>query len=100
MFKKRLIIFIFSSLLSVPIFSLSNKDFSYEFLRDFVSSTWTTLEGLPGNTITDVIQDSNGYILLGTYEGLIIFDGVKFEAKSRSQSPEFRFVSARSIFRK
>lgn len=98
MFKKRLIIFIFSSLLSVPIFSLSNKDFSYEFLRDFVSSTWTTLEGLPGNTITDVIQDSNGYILLGTYEGLIIFDGVKFEAKSRSQSPEFRFVSARSIF--
>ncbi|MBN2467273.1 MAG: diguanylate cyclase [Deltaproteobacteria bacterium] len=36
---------------------------------------WQTDDGLPHNSITDVLQDGRGYLWLGTYEGLVRFDG-------------------------
>lgn len=91
-------LFIFTVFFSLQFVYLSATDFSYNFLKRYVSKIWTTADGLPGNTITDVIQDSRGIILLGTYDGLVFFDGIEFDCKNRGNDSNFNFVSARSIF--
>ncbi len=39
---------------------------------------WTSDDGLPQNSINTIIQDHNGYLVIGTFSGLVKFDGVKF----------------------
>ena len=76
----------------------SFADINDNFLSDYVSRTWTAYDGLPGNTITDIIQDRSGYIYFGTYAGLVRFDGVEFVTLNRSYDPKYDFVAARALF--
>ena len=68
------------------------------FLNDFVCRNWTSADGLPGMTITAIMQDNKGYIYIGTYEGLVRFDGVEFVTFSRNIDPKYDFASVRAIF--
>ena len=40
--------------------------------------SWTHLDGLPGSQVWVITQDQAGYIWLGTNQGLVRFDGVRF----------------------
>ena len=44
------------------------------YLVDF----WSTENGLPSNTISDLAQTADGYLWASTYDGLVRFDGVRF----------------------
>ena len=68
------------------------------FLNDFVRKNWTTADGLPGMTITALVQDKKGYVYIGTYDGLVRFDGVEFTCYNNSIDPKYNFTSVRSIF--
>ena len=68
------------------------------FLNDFVCRNWNTTDGLPAMTITAIMQDQKGYIYIGTYEGLVRFDGVEFVTFSRNIDPKYDFSSVRAIF--
>ena len=68
------------------------------FLNDFVCRNWTTADGLPGMTITAIMQDQKGYIYIGTYDGLARFDGVEFVTFSRNIDSKYDFASVRAIF--
>ena len=74
------------------------KNIEDPFFKDFVSRNWNTESGLPGNTITDIMQDSDGYMYFGTYSGLLRFDGVEFISMNRLYDPKYEFLSARAIF--
>ncbi len=39
---------------------------------------WTSDSGLPQNSVTAMVQTRDGYLWLGTQEGLVRFDGVRF----------------------
>src|SRR5262249_11843179 len=39
---------------------------------------WQVEEGWVPNTVTSILQSHNGYIWMGTYQGLVRFDGVNF----------------------
>ena len=67
------------------------------FLDDFVSKHWTTSDGLPGMTVTALMQDNKGYIWIGSYDGLARFDGVEFTVFCRAVDEKYDFTSARSI---
>ncbi len=41
--------------------------------------SWGTEAGLPQNTVTAIVQDRDGYMWLGTRDGLARFDGVQFK---------------------
>ena len=45
-----------------------------QYLVDF----WSTENGLPSNTISDLAQTPDGYLWASTYDGLVRFDGVRF----------------------
>ncbi|HKC25069.1 MAG TPA: two-component regulator propeller domain-containing protein, partial [Thermoanaerobaculia bacterium] len=55
-------------------------------LRDFWLTAWQ--QELPQNTVHDVVQTRDGYIWFGTYEGLVRFDGVRFEVYDRRNTKE------------
>ncbi len=48
-------------------------------LRVIISDTWQTDEGLPQGTVTSMVQTPDGYLWLGTQNGLVRFDGVNFK---------------------
>lgn len=46
----------------------------------FIISIWRTGEGLPVNDIQDIKETPDGYLWIGTYRGLVRFDGVQFQS--------------------
>jgi ligand-binding sensor domain-containing protein len=57
---------------------------------------WSADNGLPQNSIRDIVQTRDGYLWLATHDGLVRFDGVRFTVFNRSNSPGIitnRFIS-------
>ena len=48
-------------------------------LTQYHLDTWATEDGLPQGSITTILQTHDGYLWLGTQEGLVRFDGLRFE---------------------
>ncbi|WP_191017863.1 two-component regulator propeller domain-containing protein [Treponema zioleckii] len=97
---KKIIPIIISFLLFSAVHLAAEADsYSFDdFLSEYVIRGWTTEDGLPANTATDVIQDDTGYIYIGTYGGMIRFDGVDFTIYNKSFDSKYAFASARAIF--
>jgi len=48
---------------------------------------WTTEDGLPSSSLTDVLQTRDGYIWIASFNGLIRFDGVSFTTFNERSQP-------------
>ena len=98
--KKNLLVLAFTVFFAFSAFcqSAAGGKVDQSFLNDFVRRGFTTVDGLPGMTITDIMQDKKGYIYIGTYDGLVRFDGVEFVNFNRSLDPKYDFTAVRSIF--
>lgn len=45
---------------------------------EYAIDIWQTFDGLPGNTVTAITQSPDGYLWVGTLNGLARFDGLRF----------------------
>ena len=55
---------------------------------------WQTSDGLPGNTVTAIQQTPDGYLWIGTLNGLVRFDGVRFQVFGEASAlPNTRVLS-------
>lgn len=72
-------------LLAIPAaaHALSAEKAFHNFIRD----TWSIEQGLPHIAALAVAQDAEGYIWVGTPNGLARFDGVRFVAYSAATTP-------------
>ncbi|HEX6085115.1 MAG TPA: two-component regulator propeller domain-containing protein [Thermoanaerobaculia bacterium] len=61
-------------------------------------SVWTSEAGLPQNTIDTIVQTRDGYLWLGTEEGVARFDGVRFVVSDRQTAPALRSAFISSLF--
>ena len=59
-------------------------------LRHDVLTTWTTDQGLPQNFIRAITQTSDGFLWVGTMNGLVRFDGIRFRGFSKDGPPELQ----------
>jgi signal transduction histidine kinase/ligand-binding sensor domain-containing protein len=59
---------------------------------EYLVDAWTTEEGLPSSTISDIAQTPDGYLWASTYDGLVRFDGVRFVRVGPDESMEARRV--------
>ena len=59
-------------------------------IADYLVRNWQTEDGLPDNTVTAIQQTTNGYLWLGTFNGLVRFDGVQFKTYDAANTPELR----------
>jgi ligand-binding sensor domain-containing protein len=53
---------------------------------------FTTEDGLPGNIVKAVLQARNGYLWVGTEEGLARFDGRQFRAFTAENTPAMKAI--------
>lgn len=47
-------------------------------LNQYIHETWQTGDGLPVNSVQAICQSRDGYLWIGTQEGLVRFDGARF----------------------
>jgi len=55
--------------------------------EEYIVESWGVGEGLPQNSVTAIAQTGDGYIWLGTYSGLVRFDGVNLRVFNKWNSP-------------
>jgi ligand-binding sensor domain-containing protein/signal transduction histidine kinase len=53
----------------------------------FLVDVWTSKEGLPENAVISVIQTRDGYLWIGTLNGLVRFDGNRFTVFNQNNTP-------------
>ena len=53
----------------------------------YVVDVWGTEDGLPGSSVLSVIQSHDGYLWVGTFDGLARFDGLRFTPFSEADTP-------------
>ena len=57
-------------------------------MTQYVHDVWQTDDGLPQNTVQAIAQTPDGYLWLGTRDGLVRFDGVRFTVFDTDNAPE------------
>jgi len=54
---------------------------------EYLVDSWQTERGLPQNTVKAILQTRDGYLWVGTYDGLARFDGVQFTVFTVANAP-------------
>src|SRR5262245_57033742 len=54
---------------------------------EYLIDTWEIEDGLPDNSATALVQEADGYLWLGTFNGLVRFDGMKFDVLNPQNTP-------------
>ncbi|MEI6646053.1 MAG: two-component regulator propeller domain-containing protein [bacterium] len=57
---------------------------------DYLTDVWQAENGLPQNTVTCITQTRDGYLWLGTLNGVARFDGVRFVVFGAHNTPELK----------
>ena len=83
----RLIIIFLLALASRAGFAAGVPD---ELVAQYSSRTWQTDEGLPENQVQAITQTPDGYLWVGTRDGLARFDGITFTRFDEKQFPEMK----------
>jgi signal transduction histidine kinase/ligand-binding sensor domain-containing protein/CheY-like chemotaxis protein len=84
-------IFIFSLVAVVCLFTFSSLGFALDpekTISQYFLDVWGINRGLPQNSIHSIIQDKEGYLWLGTQEGLVRFDGVRFTVYDKKNTEQ------------
>ncbi len=58
---------------------------------------WQTDEGLPQNTVNAIAQTLDGYLWVGTREGLARFDGVRFVTLDEVAAPYLKHAAITAL---
>lgn len=65
---------------------------------NFIVRSWYAEDGLPQNAVTAVVQTRDGYLWIGTYTGLVRFDGVRFVVFNDNNTPALKNNRITSLF--
>jgi signal transduction histidine kinase/CheY-like chemotaxis protein/ligand-binding sensor domain-containing protein len=63
-------------------------------IPQYMQSFWTNDTGLPQNSVYVIAEMPDGYLWVGTQEGLVRFDGLRFVPSGRSENLPFPLVSS------
>ncbi len=83
--KNILFLIIIAFLPAVP---QSQAPSPHKRITQLIHSVWQVKEGLPQNSVNAIVQTRDSYLWLGTYEGLVRFNGTAFSTFDRGNTPE------------
>jgi ligand-binding sensor domain-containing protein/signal transduction histidine kinase len=66
---------------------------------DFLVDDWDTENNLPSSTVTSIEQTPDGYLWIGTYNGLARFDGARFVTFDPVNTPALRQGRIQGLYR-
>ena len=64
---------------------------------DYLVDVWTSDKGLPDSSVTTIAQTPEGYLWIGTYNGLTRFDGVRFVTFDPANTPALAHAGVRKL---
>ena len=64
---------------------------------DYLVSVWTRDDKLPSSSVTAIAQTLDGYLWIGTYNGLARFDGVRFATFDPNNTPALQRARVRRL---
>ena len=67
-------------------------------LTQYVHTLWRTEEGLPQNSGHALLQTRDGYMWIGTEEGLVRFNGTRFTTFSKANIAEMQGSDIRALY--
>lgn len=67
------------------------------FFDNYVYQQWNSVGSLSGTTANDIVQTSDGFVNIATYEGLVRFDGLAFSTMKKGKNNDYTFSSVRCI---
>lgn len=65
---------------------------------NYCTRSWQSQQGLPESSVTAILQGREGYLWLGTYSGLVRFDGVRFVSFNKTSNPRLIHTRITSLF--
>ena len=65
---------------------------------DYLVDVWDTENNLPSSTVTAIAQTPDGYLWVGTYNGLARFDGVRFVTFDPVNTPALSQTRVQGLF--
>ena len=89
----RLLFIVLPLFLTLPIHGLDPK----RSLSEFSNQLWLTESGLPQNTVQAITQTGDGYLWIGTQEGLARFTGTAFVVFDKENTPQFKSNDIRAL---
>jgi PAS domain S-box-containing protein len=66
-------------------------------ISEYVHNVWQVADGLPENAVQAIAKTQDGYLWLGTEEGLVRFDGVRFTVFDRKNTDQIKDQDVRAI---
>lgn len=66
-------------------------------LKELGRQVWLTENGLPQNTVQSILQTRDGFLWIGTQEGLARFDGLGFVVFDKENTPQLTSNDIRSL---
>ena len=66
-------------------------------VSDYLLEVWNSENGLPDSSVTAVAQTPDGYLWVGTYNGLVRFDGVRFVTFDPANTPALTHARVRRL---
>ncbi len=64
-----------------------NSGYGQYLARDYTVQQWTIKDGLPVNSVNEILQAADGYLWMTTASGLVRFDGINFKVYSSADYP-------------
>ena len=71
--------------------------FASEVAKQYLTDVWTADNGLPNSSVTAIVQTPDGYLWIGTYNGLARFDGVRFVTFDPANTPALAHARVRKL---
>lgn len=69
---------------------LFNSGGNFVWANEYHIRSWQAEDGLPQESINSIVQTHDGYLWIGTYDGLARFDGSKFVIFNTGSTPELK----------
>jgi diguanylate cyclase (GGDEF)-like protein len=67
-------------------------------ITQYTVRVWNMESGLPGNTVYALRQTQEGYLWIGTPDGLVRFDGINFELYTTKNVPQLKSNVIRALY--
>ena len=67
-------------------------------ITQYTVQVWNIESGLPGNSVLALHQTRDGFLWIGTQDGLVRFDGIKFQLFSRGNIPQLTNNEIRALY--
>jgi signal transduction histidine kinase/ligand-binding sensor domain-containing protein/CheY-like chemotaxis protein len=67
-------------------------------ITQYSMRVWDMDAGLPGNSVYAIQQTHDGYLWIGTQDGLVRFDGIHFELYNKRKVPQLKDNQVRALY--